>query len=243
MLAFIPNLLTLINLLSGSSAIVFIFLEKPEYALGCHAISLLTDLFDGWLARKLKVSGPLGVQLDSLADIVSFGVAPAMIAMQLLLYSLNLDIQAGDISTYIKVFWVMILAGSSALRLAKFNISDFSGNQFIGMPTPPMAMFFFGLLLIHRWGSVDMILLIREPWFICLCVLYFTWVMNSKIPHFKFALHPDTFKNPIIVLWAGITIAMAIFLPVAALAGSILIYSLLAIIATFVPNKQSISTK
>jgi CDP-diacylglycerol--serine O-phosphatidyltransferase len=238
-LGFLPNLLTLINLLSGCCAIVFILMLKPEYALICHGISLFADFVDGWLARKLKVDGPLGVQLDSLADVVSFGVAPSLIAMQLLLFSQDLDITTGELAIYFKVLWVFILAGSAALRLAKFNISNFSGNQFSGMPTPPMAMFFFGLLLIHRYGTLEMITFIKEPWFIIMVVLYFTWIMNSKIPHFKFSIHKDMLKNPIIILWLAFTIAFIIYEPVAALSGSILVYGLLAIIANFVPINQS----
>jgi len=138
----IPNLLTLFNLLSGCLAVVFLFQHKIPAVLTCIAISLVADFLDGFAARLLKSYSNIGKELDSLADMVSFGFIPGLILFYLL--------QSGDFST-ITPFGVagFIVTLFAALRLAKFNIDTRQSESFLGLPTPSATLFIAGLLLIY----------------------------------------------------------------------------------------------
>ena len=131
----IPNSLTCANLLCGSAAV---FMATQEQFLWAFALILaggLFDFFDGASARWLKVPSPLGVQLDSLADDITFGLAPAMILMCYLKPIIS--------------WWALIallIAAFSALRLAKFNIDERQTTSFIGLATPPNAIFWASLV-------------------------------------------------------------------------------------------------
>lgn len=145
----IPNTLTLLNLLSGSIAIYFLFNDQTRWTLICAALCLVFDMLDGFLARRLGVSSDLGVQLDSLADLVSFGLLPGFIFT--LMYGEYCD----------SAVWVSLIAmlytGAAAARLAKFNIDKRDQLVFYGLPTPAAAVFGFGVLLMqyldHSWMS------------------------------------------------------------------------------------------
>lgn len=139
--AFIPNLFTLGNLFCGCLAIVFAFEWRLDLAAYMVFLAAFLDFFDGFLARILKVSGELGKQLDSLADMVSFGVVPGMVMYQLLqLLSEGENQILSCIAMTIPVF--------SCYRLAKFNIDTRQSHGFIGLPTPANALFFVSIGLI-----------------------------------------------------------------------------------------------
>lgn len=152
-IGFIPHLFTLGNLLCGCLAIKYAFewdLVMAAYLVGIAAV---LDFFDGFLARLLKVSGDLGKQLDSLADIVSFGVVPGMVMFQMIKLSLIFqykDISSGDTVLYHETFPLIafFIPLFSALRLAKFNIDSRQTDSFIGLPTPANAIFIVSIPLI-----------------------------------------------------------------------------------------------
>lgn len=153
----IPNLLTLSNLLCGCLAIKFAFewnLVMSAYLVGLAAIF---DFLDGFAARLLKVSGEMGKQLDSLADMVSFGLVPGIMAFQLLKISLFTDVvyHEGDVYHIIDslAYLAFMIPIFSAYRLAKFNIDTRQTDQFIGLPTPANAIFFSSLILIFFDGN------------------------------------------------------------------------------------------
>lgn len=129
----IPNILTLCNLVSGCIAVVAAYNSDYRMTLMFISISALFDFLDGFAARLLKAYSPLGKELDSLADVISFGFAPAMIAVSLL----------GNLGIY--RYLGLLIVALSALRLAKFNIGDSQTESFIGMPTPANAIFWAGL--------------------------------------------------------------------------------------------------
>lgn len=131
----IPNTITLANLLSGCIGIVFAFQGNLIYAAYAIWIAAMFDFFDGFSARMLKVSSPIGKELDSLADMVTFGVLPSVILFKMI---------ATAPSSYIG-YGVFVLALFSALRLAKFNIDTKQSTSFIGIPTPAAAFFVSGL--------------------------------------------------------------------------------------------------
>ena len=131
----IPNILTLSNLFAGCIGLVFAFDGNLAYASYAIWIAAIFDFFDGFSARMLKVSSPIGKELDSLADMVTFGVLPSVILFQM--------IESLPIA-YLG-YGAFILALFSALRLAKFNVDTRQATTFIGMPTPAAAFFVSGL--------------------------------------------------------------------------------------------------
>ncbi|MFI3269697.1 MAG: CDP-diacylglycerol--serine O-phosphatidyltransferase [Rikenellaceae bacterium] len=149
----IPNILTLSNLLCGSLAVIAI-ISRSDYKAAFMLIILaaLFDFFDGFAARLLKQCSPMGGELDSLADMVSFGLAPALVMMSLIrdggwCCELPLLAKYG-------VFIPLIIVAFSALRLAKFNIDEEQSCVFIGLPTPACALMCISLGLMHLDGVV-----------------------------------------------------------------------------------------
>ena len=175
----IPNTITCCNLISGCIAIAYAFSGKIEISFTWIIIGAVFDFFDGMSARLLKVSSPIGKELDSLADIVTFGVAPSTILFSklgIMSYPSFLESLRG-----ILPFIAYIMAAFSALRLAKFNLDERQTLGFIGLPTPANALF-WGSLLIGLGKRIDssplMCILIIVGIFIS------SWLMVSEIPMF-----------------------------------------------------------
>lgn len=175
----IPNLFTLGNLLFGCLAIIGIFQGQLFYASILIGIAALFDLLDGFVARLLGVSSELGKQLDSLADVVSFGVAPGMMIWALLDHSAlpekleNLKILA------------LLIPLFSAYRLGKFNIDKRQTQQFLGFPTPATAAFILSFPLIFNQEKPDFSWIsetIYNPWFLISVAIVFSWLMVTEIP-------------------------------------------------------------
>jgi CDP-diacylglycerol--serine O-phosphatidyltransferase len=147
----IPNIITLANLTCGLLSIIFAFQGNLKLAALCIFAGAFFDFFDGLAARLLKVSGELGKQLDSMADMVTFGVAPGMILFHFMYY-LNHDI-IFRIATTDNLFFPELLALLipifSAYRLANFNIDTRQTTSFIGLPTPALAIFIAAIPLIN----------------------------------------------------------------------------------------------
>lgn len=141
----------------------------------CIAIAMTADLLDGWVARLLKVDGPLGVQLDSLADVVSFGALPA-----------SIFVFFGQQSAQPFGFEICFIAGalllaSAAFRLAKFNIDTRQISGFIGLPTPAMAAYVTGLLVFYfAAGDVNLSFLI-DPVGIFIQALALSYLMHARV--------------------------------------------------------------
>lgn len=135
----IPNLLTCMNLLCGCLAIIEA--TKPNFTAAAFLVVLaaIFDFFDGFFARALNVKSEIGAQLDSLADMVSFGIVPSIIAFELL--------STTDIHPFLS-YIPFSIAIFSAIRLAKFNIDDRQTTSFIGLPTPANALFWISIPLI-----------------------------------------------------------------------------------------------
>lgn len=134
---YIPNFITSLNLFCGCLGITFAFTGELTYSVYAIWLAMLFDFFDGFAARMLKVSSPIGKELDSLADMVTFGVLPSIIMYQFItLHNQNLAFTAFTIAIF------------SALRLAKFNVDESQSDQFIGLPTPANAIFISSLVFV-----------------------------------------------------------------------------------------------
>lgn len=149
----IPNLLTLSNLLSGVMSLFFCSQNQPEIAAWLILAGAGFDFLDGLAARALGVSGELGQQLDSLADVVSFGVAPVFLALQF-----NGVFESEFVAGWkaLALFTPILMAGFSAYRLGKFNIDIRQSTGFFGLPTPANALFWVGIALAGTAGIFEM---------------------------------------------------------------------------------------
>lgn len=175
----IPNIITCLNLISGCFAIVSALQGDYETAFAWIIAGAVFDFFDGMAARLLGVSSPVGKELDSLADVVTFGVAPSAI-----LYSFGESFYAGVtcmFPTLLPYHFAFVMAAFSALRLAKFNLDERQTMGFIGLPTPANALFWASLIV----GCGDWIqTLPYKPLILLLMMGVSCWLLVSEIPMF-----------------------------------------------------------
>ena len=182
----IPNVLTLINLCSGFLSIVFLFYKNLEAAAFLILVGALFDFLDGLAARLLKTSSGSGKVLDSLADMVTFGIAPAAIAFRIIEWSFvqaepGFDLYHATIGQKILLFSPVIIVVSSAIRLADYTSKEYTG-PFRGMPTPATGLLFAGICFFldgERWHTVSDFLMNPYAMLIILCVTGF--LMISRI--------------------------------------------------------------
>lgn len=175
----IPNTLTCLNLMSGCVATYFAFQGEAQMALLWIIVGAAFDFFDGMSARLLKVSSPIGKELDSLADDITFGMAPAAIVfyeMGIMEYPAFL----APVQPYMP-FVAFLIAAFSALRLAKFNLDERQAMGFIGLPTPANALF-WGALLVGAGDFIE-----NTTWMVpvvIVMILLSCWLLVSEIPMF-----------------------------------------------------------
>jgi len=175
----IPNTLTCCNLISGCIATAFAFEGNARMALLLIIVGAAFDFFDGMSARLLHVSSPIGKELDSLADDVTFGVAPATMVFTLL-YQLPIPSALDSIRPLIP-YVAFLIAAFSAIRLAKFNLDERQSTSFIGLPTPANALF-WGAFIVGG-GSRLIHLPYALPIVLCLIALS-CWLLVAELPLF-----------------------------------------------------------
>ena len=227
MIKHIPNAITCCNLLSGCISIV---LMCNGYAVAAGVmifVAAVFDFFDGFAARMLKAYSPLGAQLDSLSDVVSFGVAPSFImyhylSQQPIANSFSLEIANFNIIPFVAFF----LAIFAELRLAKFNIDDRQTTSFIGLPTPAMGLFVASLPFTLKDESLAfMANNMTNPYFLISIIVIFSYLMVSEIPFFSLKIKNLKFKENIhIYILAIFAIAALAFLGFAAIPFVMLFY-------------------
>ncbi len=177
----IPNTITACNLVSGCIAIVLAVTGNLVAALLFIVLGAVFDFFDGMVARRLGVSSPVGKELDSLADCVTFGVAPSAILYYTLKEVVACPIASECVSTYLP-FAAFIMAGFSALRLAKFNLDERQTSSFIGLPTPANALFWGSLLV----GGEDALKNCEWSYLLLLILmLVMSYMLIAEIPMFS----------------------------------------------------------
>lgn len=216
----IPNLFTLLNLLAGCLAIVCIMQtgitisadnngenlvvipEKIYLASLFIGAAALVDFLDGFVARLLKVPSEMGKQLDSLADTVSFGVAPGLIAYQFLRLCYAQQPDGLDINT----LWLLpafLIPCAGAYRLARFNIDTSQSQGFKGVPIPAAGLLFASFPLIYWYSNNDfMIRLLLNKWFWYVVIVLISYLMVSKLPMLAMKFSGVTIKKmlPFLVL-------------------------------------------
>ena len=233
----IPNLLTLGNLLAGCIGLWFVMQGDLVSASYCMFISLVCDFFDGFLARALQAYSDLGKELDSLADMVSFGVLPAFILFSLVELSCGSQCTVGILGFY-KPFLVFALALMSAYRLAKFNIDTRQSDQFIGVPTPANGLLIASLpLILHFQPEYSTYILSFKGLLIYSVVMSYLLVCELPLLAFKFKTW-DWKSNQVKFIFLIFCIAALVMLKFAAIPVLVIAYILLSgLIFLLNPNK------
>lgn len=176
----IPNLITLLNLLCGCIALMFAVNLNFDLAFLFVALGIFFDFFDGFFARLFKVAGPLGVQLDSLADMVTSGVVPGVV-----MFFLLKDATAENVNSFLPYLGFVITLGS-CMRLAKFNIDTRQTDSFIGLPTPANALFILSLPLVLQYSnSLFITELFTSSVVLVIISLFSAFILNAEIPLFS----------------------------------------------------------
>ena len=189
----IPNIVTLGNLFCGTLATMFAVGGHFEMTALFVVLGIFLDFFDGFFARILNVSGELGKQLDSLADMVTSGVVPGIVLFVLLGNNQQIPY---EIDSEFKFsmglpFLGLIITLSACYRLAKFNLDTRQSESFIGLPTPAMSLFIVSLPLVQMHSDIDFVKdLIGNNYFLIGITILFSFLMNSE-----FHLFSLKFKN------------------------------------------------
>jgi CDP-diacylglycerol--serine O-phosphatidyltransferase len=246
---YIPNLLTLGNLLCGTIATIFAVQGQFVFAALLVILGILFDFLDGFAARLLHVSGELGKQLDSLADMVTSGVVPGIIMFQLMSERNSMVSYAGKrevvslIGLDLEVFPFigLILTLGACYRLAKFNIDTRQSDSFIGLPTPAMSLFVISLPLIQEYSSIDFVQnIIANHYFLIAVTFVLTYLMNAELPLFSLKFKEYSVKNNVIkYLFLVVSLCMIIFLQYLSIPLIIALYVILSIFSNPV-NKPTV---
>lgn len=234
----IPNLLTLGNLFCGTLATIFAIKGDFQATALLVAIGIGFDFFDGFVARILNVQGELGKQLDSLADMVTSGVVPGIVMLQLLVEAIDKDAVGyfgvdnyGATGSNLPYLGLLLTLGA-CYRLAKFNIDDRQSDSFIGLPTPAMCLFVVSLPLILMYSDNAIAQNILEnQYFLIGVTLLLTFLMNAELPLFSLKFKDLSLqKNWIIYLFLIVSVILLAVLKVVAIPIIILLYVVLSIV-------------
>lgn len=217
----IPNLLTISNLICGCIALYFTFQDELVFTAYLIGLAVIFDFMDGTAARLLNVSNPIGKELDSLADMVSFGLVPGAIVFNLL--------EGSALCKY--SFMALIIPIFSAFRLAKFNVDENQNENFIGLPTPANCLVFISIPLITTFNSESTIAYLFEiPEILLIITILMSLALVSRINLFtlKFKnlkFQDNKFRYFLIIM----SIVLLIFIEFSAIPIIILIYLMMSI--------------
>ncbi len=230
----IPNAITCLNVLCGTIAILisahpqlaFWGMQSWQWGSLFIVLAAVADFFDGFVARMLHESHPIGADLDSLSDQVSFGVAPAV------LLAFNLW---GSVPLWL-AFAPAILPVATAVRLAKFNVDTRQTTGFLGMPVPANAVFWIGYVASIKAGAYWL----ESPWVLVLALLFVSWLMISEVPMLSLKFKTWGFKDNLARYL--LIIGSAVLLVCFQLRGMLWIIVFYAIMSLLFAPRQSSST-
>ena len=249
----IPNAITTLSLVLSCLAISFTFEGRLDIAAYLLIISLACDYFDGFTARVLKVSNPIGKELDSLVDMVAFGVAPGM-----LLYQHLRNLQANPVhavqflTNYPWLLYIAFLVPIfSAFRLAKFNIDTRQSVSFIGLAVPAHAAFYIFSVLIATFPDLPQIISVNQfvvpfvssPLFMLIMCVLLSLMLVAEVPMFSLKVKKLKWKGnelpfTFILLW----FLLFIFTNIVAMPTIVIIYCIFSIIHHYFFNKKTLET-
>ena len=232
----IPNLITLLNLFSGCIALVYASEENFEMAFFFVCLGIFFDFFDGFFARLLNVSSPLGLQLDSLADMVTSGVVPGFVMFKMLTNSVSSDPSL----IYLPYLGFIITLGS-CYRLANFNIDTRQTDSFIGLPTPANAIFILSLpLILKNTDSLILLELLTNCWVLIILTLISAFILNAEIPLFALKIKKFNFKDNVLqIVFLLISLLLLIVFKFSGVALIIVFYVMLSVIMNLITGKKA----
>lgn len=232
---YIPNALTLLNLLCGSIAVLFVVNNNLVYGALFVFLGIFFDFFDGFAARQLNVQSELGLQLDSLADVVTSGLVPGLVMFKLLELEAS-DWGEADLSSGFEIPFFPLLGLSitlaSAYRLAKFNVDTEQQTFFKGLPTPANALLVLSFPLILEFQDSDAInAIILNKWFLIAVTILSCWLLNSGVKLFALKFKNYNFKNNATrYIFIILCLVLLIVLHFAAIPVIIILYILMSIL-------------
>ncbi len=202
----IPNLITLLNVFCGCVASVFAVLNQLELAALFVFLGIIFDFLDGLAARALNVQSALGLQLDSLADVITSGLVPGIVMFQLMGMSLagGWNMEFGKIpghmesSSMVELFPFLgfLITLASAYRLAKFNLDENQTASFIGLPTPANTLLILSLPMILFYHNNDILnSIILNPWFLTGLTFLSAYLLNSNLELFALKFKNWSFQD------------------------------------------------
>ena len=228
---YIPNLITLSNLLCGTVAIVFAVRGAIDWAALFVAIGIFLDFFDGFFARLLHVKSEMGLQLDSLADMVTSGVVPGIVMFQLLSNSTYV-LQTEETFAMLLPYVGFLITLASAYRLANFNIDTRQTSGFIGLPTPANTMFILSLPLILQYQPTELFdSLLHNMWVLLGITLLSAYLLNAEIALFALKFSDYSFKNNALkYIFLALCVILLLSLKIIAIPLIILLYIILSLL-------------
>ncbi len=230
----IPNILTLLNLFSGMVASILALKGFLIEASLFIFLGIFFDFFDGFFARILNVQGNLGKQLDSLADLVTSGIAPSFILFHMLEGNTSFSrvIEYHGVSWNLLAFLSFLLALGSAYRLANFNIDTRQSHSFIGLPAPAMALVVVSLPIIQKYSSFESVInWVSQPLFLVPLIFVLSYLMNAEISLFALKFKDFSWKNNWFrFVFLGISLILLIALKSIAIPIIILFYVLFSVV-------------
>ncbi|ALC96695.1 phosphatidylcholine/phosphatidylserine synthase [Capnocytophaga sp. oral taxon 323] len=228
---YIPNLITLSNLLCGTVAIVFAVRGAIDWAALFVAIGIFLDFFDGFFARLLHVKSEIGLQLDSLADMVTSGVVPGIVMFQLLSNSTYV-LQTEETFAMLLPYVGFLITLASAYRLANFNIDTRQTSGFIGLPTPANTMFILSLPLILQYQPTELFdSLLHNMWVLLGITLLSAYLLNAEIALFALKFSDYSFKNNALkYIFLALCVILLLSLKIIAIPLIILLYIILSLL-------------
>lgn len=261
----IPNVLTGLNLLSGFVAIVLAAAGRLDLAALAILCGMIFDFMDGMAARLLSVQSELGKQLDSLADVVTFGIAPGFIMLIMMMVDIELFLMephpeyiyfdftdhislllSGEINDFVP-FIAMLIPFFSMLRLGKFNIDTRQSDSFIGLPTPANALFFmsFPLLMYFPNAIPDQLAFVRDvlldQYVMATLCLVMSVLLIAEIPLFSLKLKNLSWKdNSYRFIFLLISITLILVLKVLALPLIVILYLIISVVRNILSDSNEI---
>lgn len=236
---YIPNALTLLNLFCGSIAVILAVNNNFVVAALFVFLGIFFDFFDGFAARKLNVQSDLGVQLDSLADMVTSGVVPGIIMYKLIFLAIDVpeapnqwDTNTLGFDLSLLPFIGLCITLASAYRLAKFNIDEDQQTYFKGLPTPANTLLIISLPLIIEYQNSDLMnTIIVNKWFLIALTALSCYLLNSNIKLFALKFKNWSFKaNATRYIFIILCLMFLIILQFAAIPLIILLYICMSVL-------------
>lgn len=216
---YIPNALTCANLVCGCLGIIEVLEGNLVWAPYLIWLAAIFDFFDGFAARTLKVSSPIGGELDSLADMVTFGVLPSLVLFAML--------REAAVPAWVP-YLALVVAIFSALRLAKFNVDTRQTTSFIGVPTPANALLISAFpLIVQRnpdWSFM------HHPGFLLVVAFGMSYLLVAEIPLFALKFKNFSWQhNQVKYIFLGLSVLLVIFFNIVAIPLIIILYVLLSL--------------